>query len=260
MKTEVITFANNKGGSGKTTTCSNVAYCLADKGKKVLMIDGDMQMNLSLSFLGEDEVLSLAQSDNNLYTAILSEKDMSDTIIRTPYENLDLVPSSMLMSGIEEELFKKGGREDVFEKVISEVRESGEYDYIVIDTPPTIGLWDRNVLHVTDHVVIPVEASPWGLFGLASMVSFIKEAEKKNPALGILGIVLTRVNVRKNYFRQTEEFLSDMKEIYVFDTVIRNDSMVEWAQDNSKPVTAYRRNARSAEAYRKLTDEILTRL
>ena len=105
--TVTICFANNKGGSGKSTSCSNVGAALAGMGKKVLMVDGDMQLNLSLSFFSEEEVLEMAAGEKNLYYAIGHQSDLSDFIVHTKYENLDLVPSSTLMSSVEYELFTK---------------------------------------------------------------------------------------------------------------------------------------------------------
>ena len=115
-KTKVICFTNNKGGSGKTTTCSNVGFGLRELGKKVLMIDGDMQLNLSLSLFDEDTVLAYAQSDKNLYEAIKRQDDLTDYIVNTKYEGLDLIPSSTLMSSIEYELFTKWQREYILKK------------------------------------------------------------------------------------------------------------------------------------------------
>ena len=97
-KTKIIAFTNNKGGSGKTTSCANIGYSLSQMGKKVLMIDGDMQMNLSLAYFDEDSVLEFASSGKNLYEAVKNQKDLKDYIIHTPYENLDLIPSSTLIS------------------------------------------------------------------------------------------------------------------------------------------------------------------
>ena len=131
-KTKVICFANNKGGSGKSTTCSNVGYALTTLGYKVLLIDGDMQLNLTLSFFGEDEALEFAQSGNNLYNAVKNQKDLTDFIVNTEYENLDIVPSSTLMSGMEYELFTKWQREFILRKCLDKVVKSEKYDYILI--------------------------------------------------------------------------------------------------------------------------------
>ena len=182
-ETKVICFTNNKGGSGKSTTCSNVGCAMAMAGKKVLLIDADMQLNLSLSFFTEDEVLEFATGDKNLYQAIKAQKDLSDYIVSTAYENLDLIPSSTLMSSIEYELFTKWQRELILKKCLEKVRTSGIYDYILIDAPPTLGGWVMNILCASDQVIIPVEASPWGLFGLANMFDFLNEVKQISTEL-----------------------------------------------------------------------------
>ena len=257
MKTQVICFANNKGGSGKSTTCANVGYGLTQLGKKVLLIDGDMQLNLSLSFFSEDEVLQFAQGNDNLYYAIKSQRDLRDYIVHTPYENLDMIPSSTLMSSIEYELFTKWQRESILKRCLTSIKESGEYDYILIDAPPTLGGWVMNILCAADKVVIPVEATPWGLFGLGNMFEFLEEVKQIAPALEVLGIVVTKVDTRKNYFKQTFESLRSLEDIKVFDTYIRVDSSVEWSQDNNMPIMAYHRSSRSAQEYMALTEEIV---
>ena len=256
-KTKVICFANNKGGSGKSTTCSNVGYAFSTLGKRVLLVDGDMQLNLSLSFFGEDEVLEMARSDKNLYTAVRGERDLTDHIVHTPYENLDLIPSSTLMSGIEVELFTKWQREFVLRKCLERVIASEVYDYILIDSPPTLGGWVMNIMCASDFVVIPVEASPWGLFGLANMFDFTERVRSIAPSLSVLGIAVTKADERKNYFHQTLDTLGELENVYLFKNVIRIDSAVEWSQDNSKPVLAYKRTSRSAKEYLELAKEIL---
>ena len=110
-QTTVICFANNKGGSGKSTTCCNVGYSMATEGKRVLLIDGDMQMNLTLSYFDDETSLGFAKSGENLYTAIKEQRELTPYIRPTGYENLDLIPSSTLMSGIEFDLFTKWQRE-----------------------------------------------------------------------------------------------------------------------------------------------------
>ena len=254
--TRVICFANNKGGSGKSTTCSNVGYGLTQLGRKVLLIDGDMQLNLSLSLFDEDTVLGFAQGEKNLYGAIRRQDGLEDYIVRTPYDDLDLIPSSTLMSSIEYELFTKWQREYILKKGISGIVASGKYDYILIDAPPTLGGWVMNILCASDEIIIPVEASPWGLFGLGNMFEFLDQMRQITPGLKLGGIVITKVDTRKNYFRQTIETLRELDDVKVFDTYIRVDSGVEWSQDNNAPVMAYRKSSRSAKEYMELTKEI----
>ncbi|HIS33214.1 MAG TPA: ParA family protein [Candidatus Limivivens intestinipullorum] len=258
MKTTTICFVNNKGGSGKSTTCSNVGAAMALAGKRVLLVDGDMQLNLSLSFFPEDKVLEMAAGEKNLYRAIREQKDLMDYRIATPYEKLDLIPSSTLMSSIEYDLFTKWQRELILQKCLKSIREAGIYDYILIDAPPTLGGWVMNILCASDQAVIPVEASPWGMFGLANMFEFLGEVRNIAPTLQVMGIAVTKADVRKNYFKQTMETLKAMDGIHVFESVIRVDSAVEWSQDNSAPVVMYKKSSRSAGEYRALAEEVMS--
>ena len=256
-KTVTIAFANNKGGSGKTTSCSNIGCAMALQGKRVLLIDGDMQVNLTLSFFDEEKTLAFAENGKNLYTAIKEERDLSDYIVNTEYERLDIIPSSTLMSGIEFDLFSKWQREIILKKCLERVKATGYYDYILIDAPPTLGGWVMNIMCASDFVLIPVEASPWGLFGLANMFDFCSQVKRISPRLEILGIAITKADERKNYFKQTLETLKETDVAHLFETYIKLDSNVEWAQDNSKPVVAYKRYSRSAVQYVKLAKEIM---
>lgn len=256
MNTRTICFTNNKGGSGKSTTCANLAYELSAAGKKVLMVDGDMQLNLSLSFFEEDEVLAMAENKKNLYYAIKDKDDLTDYIVKTEYDNLDLIPSSTLMSQIEYELFTMMQRELVLRKCLKKIKDSGKYDYILIDAPPTLGTWVINILCASDDVIVPVEASPWGLFGLANMFEFIASLEDMTDAK-VLGVLITKVDERKNYYRQTMEVLDSYESINVFKSVIHVDSMIEWAQDASKPVAVFKKSTRSALEFRELAKELM---
>lgn len=254
--TVTICFANNKGGSGKSTCCANIGYELSAAGKKVLLIDGDMQLNLSLSFFDEDKVLDMAQSEENLYHAIRHKKDLKGYIVPTGYENLDLLPSSTLMSQVEYELFTMMQREFILKKCLQGVKDENIYDYILIDSPPTLGTWVINILCASDHVIVPVEASPWGFFGLANMFDFLNNMKDVTDAK-IMGVLITKVDERKNYYRQARDILADYEEIHVFDSFIHVDSAVEWAQDASKPVAVYKKATRSAAEFKKLTEEVI---
>lgn len=255
-KTETICFTNNKGGSGKSTSCANLGYELSADGRKVLLINGDMQLNLSLSFFDEDTVLSMAAGEKNLYQAVKNTADISDYIVHTPYEGLDLVPSSTLMSGVEYELFTMMQRELILKKCLNKVKADGGYDYILIDAPPTLGTWVINILCASDHVIVPVEASPWGLFGLANMFDFLDRISDVTEA-EVMGVLITKVDERKNYYRQTRDILQQYENINVFETFIHVDSSVEWAQDASKPVGVYKKSSRSSAEFRELAKEII---
>ena len=256
-RTKVIAFANNKGGSGKTTSCSNIGCALALMGKRVLMIDGDMQLNLTLSFFDEEKSLEYASNGKNIYTAIKEEKDLSEFVVSTEYEGLDLIPSTSLMSAIEFDLFPKWQREFVLRKCLEPIRVRGYYDYILIDSPPTLGGWVMNIMCASDFVVIPVEASPWGLFGLANMFDFIDKVGEISPRLSVMGIMVTKADERKTYFKETLKTLKETEGVRVFEGYVRVDSAIEWSQDNSKPVVAYKKYSRSALEYKELAKEMI---
>ena len=194
----------------------------------MLLIDGDMQLNLSLSLFDEDQVLAFAQSEKNLYEGLKRQDDLSGYIVHSEYEGLDLIPSSTLMSSIEYELFTKWQREFILRKCLTQIKESGAYDYILIDAPPTLGGWVMNILCASDEIIIPVESTPWGLFGLGNMFEFLEEVRQITPDLKLGGIVITKVDTRKSYFKQTLETLKSLEDVPVFDTYIRVDSGIEW--------------------------------
>ena len=247
--TKIIAFANNKGGSGKSTSCSCIAAALSKRGKRVLAVDGDMQLNLTLSFFSEEKAFEFAKSDFNTYTLLTRNAHVKSCIRRTEYENVDVLPSSTLMSGVEYELFSKWQRETIMRRAFEDLRKSGEYDYILLDAPPTLGCLVMNVLACADYLIIPLEASPWGLFGLGNMFAFLEEVKPVAPDLKMSGIVITKVDARKNYFRQTLDTLKELEGVKVFEAFIRVDSCVEWSQDNNMPIMAYKKSSRSAKAF-----------
>lgn len=199
----------------------------------------------------------MAAGEKNLYYAIGKQQDLTDFIVPTAYPNLDLIPSSTLMSSIEYELFTKWQREFILRKCLQKIKDSGVYDYILIDAPPTLGGWVMNILCASDRVIIPVEASPWGMFGLANMFDFLNDVKQITPELSVMGVVLTKVDTRKNYFKQTMETFKEMPDIHLFDTFIRVDSSIEWSQDSSAPVVEFKKSSRSAGEYMELAREVM---
>lgn len=130
------------------------------------------------------------------------------------------------------------------------------YDYILIDAPPTLGGWVMNILCASNKIVIPVESTPWGLFGLGNMFEFLEQVRQIAPELELGGLVITKVDTRKSYFKQTLETLKELEDVRVFDTYIRVDSGIEWSQDNHAPIMAYKKSSRSAAEYMELAKEI----
>ena len=145
-------------------------------------------------------------------------------------------------------------------KCLQKIKAAGTYDYILIDAPPTLGGWVMNILCASDRVLVPVEASPWGMFGLANMFDFLDEVKEIAPELQVLGIVITKADTRKAYFKQTLETLKDMDGIRLLDSVIRVDSSIEWAQDASAPVVEFKKSSRSAKEYTELAEEVMDRV
>jgi len=255
--TKVYCFANNKGGSGKSTTCANVAYAMALEGLRVLMIDGDGQSNLTLSYFDEEQTLAFAEDGRNLYAYLRAHIPYADVVVKTAYKNLDLLPASAELSAVDNLLLSAYEKEYVFRDKLQRIIESEQYDAICIDAPPTLGLWVTNLLSASNALIIPVEASPWGLYGLANMFDFYAKAQAHSKELSFLGVLVTKADERKNYFKQTVADLRELSGIHFFDTYIHVDSAVEWAQDSSQPVIAYKKSSRSAKEYQKLTKEII---
>jgi chromosome partitioning protein len=164
------------------------------------------------------------------------------------------------MSSIEFELFTKWQREYILKNSLKTLIESGKYDYILIDSPPTLGGWVMNILCASTKLIIPVEASPWGLFGLANMFEFLNSIKGLIPELKILGVALTKVDERKGYFKQTMEVLKELNDTYIFENYIKVDSSIEWAQEVGKPVIAYKRSSRSSKEFMELAKEVHNRV
>ena len=257
-KTKVICFANNKGGSGKSTTCSNVGYGLSVLGSKVLLIDGDMQMNLSLSLFDEDQVLSYAQSGKNLYEGIRRQDDLTDYIDHSRYEGLDLIPSSTLMSSIEYELFTKWQREYILRKCLANIVESEMYDYILIDCPPSLGIITTNALCVADTLLVPIQCEYYALEGLSQLMNSVRRVKRQyNEQLDIEGVLLTMYDGRLNLTQQVVEEVKKYFPRKVFATVIPRTVRLSEAPSFGRPICYFDRSSKGAYAYDALADEVL---
>ena len=250
--TKVITIANNKGGCGKSTVVSNLGYCLSEiNNNRILLIDSDMQMNLSYSYGIERKI------DNNLNVSLIKEEPLFDYIIKTSYDNIDIVISDFDMATIEMTLFTKTLRESVFKRILGPVVEKGIYDYIIIDTNPTLGMLNFNILNASDYVFVPVEMSAFGILGLEVVTKFIAQVQSINNNLSLGGVLRTKVDKRENITKESDELLKDVFGDKILNSYISIDTNIKKAQWNSVPLIAFNHNSRAAKQYKELVKEVI---
>ena len=247
----VISFAIQKGGSGKTTTAVNLAAALHQQGKSVLLIDADPQANLSQS-LG-----ILDEPEKNLFTELSKEiagegSQLQEAIVRTR-SGLDLIPSSIELAGAELELVSVYGREQVFCWMLEKLKE--EYDYVFIDCPPAIGMLTVNALVASDFILMPLQAEFLPLKGVRSFMHHLKAIQKLNKRLEIVGFVVTRYDDRKIMNRRTYEELSTEFGDKAFHTHIRNNIQLASAQQAGLDIFSYDQSCHGAEDYKALGEE-----
>lgn len=248
---KIIAVANQKGGVGKTTTTVNLAACLAKEGKKVLLIDVDPQGNSS-SGLGIDK----RRCEKTVYDCLIYEEFMENAIISTQYENLDICPSNLDLSGAEVELISVMGRENRLKQSLENVKD--KYDFILIDTPPSLGLITINTLTAANSVLIPIQCEFYALEGVSQLVETIKRIKKAlNPSLFIEGIVMTMYDARTNL---AVEVVDEVKRFFpekVYKTIIPRNVRVSEAPGFGRPVIYYDESSKGAEAYTELAKEII---
>lgn len=220
-KTKIITITNQKGGAAKTTTTHVMAYSLAERGYKVLAVDGDPQCNLSNAF---GKVFGI---ENSIYDVFQQKKSVAECIEKIE-ENIDFLPGNVAMMGADME-FSGSAREYIFRSMIEE--ERGKYDYIIIDTPPTLGIINVNMLTAADSVLIPVEASVFGTQGISQLMNTIKTVRKYyNPNLEIEGVLITRYKSDWEIQKFVKQNLFELKNIRVFNSIIREGKAIQEAQ------------------------------
>jgi len=248
---KVIAIANQKGGVGKTTTTVNLAACLSKAGKKVLLVDIDPQGN-STSGLGIDK----RRVEKTVYDCLINEEKMENVSIETEYENLFVCPSNIDLSGAEIELISVMGRENRLKESISEVRD--EYDFILIDTPPSLGLITINTLTAADSIIIPIQCEFYALEGVSQLVETVKRIKKAlNPTLYIQGIVMTMYDARTNLAMQVVDEVKRFFPEKVYRTIIPRNVRVSEAPGFGKPVIYYDEASKGAEAYTELAAELI---
>lgn len=247
---KVITVANQKGGVGKTTTSVNLSAALADMGKKTLLLDMDPQGNATSGFGVNKNKL-----DKTIYDALINEADMKDMIIRTEF-GVDMVPANIALAGAEIELVSMLSRETRIKRALSHIREN--YDYVLIDCPPSLGLITLNALTAADSVLIPIQCEFYALEGVTQLMNTIRLVKNNlNEDLHLEGIVMTMYDSRnKLSFEVTEEVKKNFKELVYKTTIPRNVRLSE-APSYGKPIIAYDKNSTGAMAYANLAKEMI---
>ena len=254
---KIISIVIQKGGSGKTTTTLNLAAALRDCGKKVLLLDMDPQANLTQSLGLSDEV------EPNIYHALRQEAFEQAASIEDLIVNrcgIDLIPSSLELAGVEIELVSIYGREQILSQLIRRIK--GDYDYLLIDCPPSIGMLTVNALVASDLLLMPMQAEFLPQKGVASFMRYMEKIKKLlNPNIGLLGFVFTKYDPRKTMNRS---ILENLKKSYgenkIFDTFIRTNIALVNAQAKGMDIFTFDKNSNGARDYANLAQEFLKKI
>lgn len=251
----IISIFNAKGGVGKSTTCTSLAAGLVKLGKKVLCVDMDAQANTTCGLSVDDEALELTIYD------LLKEKRVTKEIIRkvmiqTEYENLYLLPSDITLSNAEITLANSISRESILAKILDKVKD--DFDMVLLDCAPSVGLLSINSLVASDRIIVPLTPGYFGTKGIKHLLDTIDLVKDNlNPDLEIMGVLVTKFDERKTIAKDLVPKLKDVFEDQVFETIIRVDSQIEYAQENRKPVVFYKKDARGTKDYIDLAKEVL---
>mgnify|MGYP003289718082 FL=1 len=246
----IISIANQKGGVGKTTTAVNVSAILAKRGKKVMLIDADPQGNAS-SGLGLEK-----ETENSLYDVLINDVDLESTLQDTTIKTLKVCPSNMNLAGAEVELVSQMSREQRLKEKLDVIKD--DFDFIIIDCPPSLGLITLNAFTASDSVLIPVQCEYFALEGLGQLLNTINLVKKHlNKSLEVEGAVLTMYDMRTNLSNQVVKEVKRYFEDKVYKTVIPRNIKLSEAPSYGMPITLYDPKSKGARAYEKLAREIM---
>ena len=248
-----IAIANQKGGVGKTTTAINLSACLAEAGQRVLAIDFDPQGNATTGLGLEKE-----QIEDTVYELLLGDCTLEDCLMRDVQENLDVLPSDSNLAGAEIELLDVENKESVLNGYLETIRD--QYDFIIIDCPPSLSLLTINALVAADTVLVPIQCEYYALEGLSQLIHTIDLVQQRlNPNLLIEGVVFTMYDVRTNLSNQVVENVRNNLDAKIYDTLIPRNIRLAEAPSYGIPINMYDSKSAGAESYRKLAKEIVGR-
>jgi chromosome partitioning protein len=247
----IIAVTNQKGGVGKTTTSVNLGACLAYIGQKVLLVDIDPQGNAT-SGVGVEK----GDVHQCIYDVLVDDVDVNDTVKQSKVENLSVIPATISLAGAEIELVPTISREVRLKKALEKVKD--EYDYIIIDCPPSLGLLTINALTASDAVVIPVQCEYYALEGLSQLLSTVRLVQKHlNHDLMIDGVLLTMLDARTNLGIQVIEEVKKYFQDKVYRTIIPRNVRLSEAPSHGEPIIIYDAKSRGAEVYLELAKEVV---
>ncbi|MBQ9989414.1 MAG: ParA family protein [Lachnospiraceae bacterium] len=247
----VIAIANQKGGVGKTTTSINLTAALAEKNKKVLVIDIDPQGNTTSGF-GIDK----NDLDNTIYELILGECSINDCIIKDVMPNISVLPSNVNLAAAEIELIGVEKKEYILKNEVDWIKD--QYDYILIDCPPSLSMLTVNAMTTAGSVLVPIQCEYYALEGLSQLIHTVNLVkERLNPELEMEGVVFTMYDARTNLSMQVVENVKGHLEQNIYNTLIPRNIRLAEAPSYGMPITKYDPKSAGAEAYRQLADEVI---
>lgn len=249
---EKIAIVNQKGGVGKSTTAVNLSAGLAEKNNSVLLIDMDPQGNAS-SGLGIEKT----KVEFTIYDLLINSEEPTAAVVKSNFDNLDIIPANIELAGAEIELVSIISRESRLKKAVAKIKK--EYDYIIIDCPPSLGLLTLNALTAADSVMVPIQCEYYALEGLGQLMNTIELVRKNlNPNLRIAGVLMTMYDARTNLSEQVIEEVEAYFSELLFKTIIPRNVRLSEAPSFGKPILEYSSSSKGAAAYRKLAEEVIS--